>query len=103
MEQGSAGESPMGTSVGTPSRRRFLAVSGAGVAAAGLVSVVPGTASAAEAPVDPKAVGDAPLLAVVDDLKKGRVTLVHGGTEQTVTDHDLARRIARLSTKGAKS
>ena len=93
----------MGTSVGTPSRRRFLAVSGAGVAAAGLVSVVPGTASAAEAPVDPKAVGDAPLLAVVDDLEKGRVTLVHGGSEQTVTDHDLARRIARLSTKGAKS
>ncbi len=80
-----------------PSRRRFLAVSGAGIAAAGLASVVPATASAAELPVDPAAVGDEPLMACVEDLAHGLVTVVHGGSELTVTDHDLARKIARLS------
>ena len=84
-----------------PSRRRFLAVSGGGIAAAGLASVVPQLASAAELPVDPAAIGEEPLMACVDDLAKGQVTLVHGGNELTVTDHDLARKIARLSSTEA--
>jgi hypothetical protein len=80
-----------------PNRRQFLAVSGAGLAAAGLASVPTTLAQASERPVDPAMIGDEPLLAVVDDVTAGQVTVVHGGTESTITDHDLARKIARLS------
>ena len=84
-----------------PSRRTFLAVSGASVAAAGLASLPTQLAQAAELPVDPGKIGAAPLMACVDDLAKGQVTVVHGGTELTITDHDLARTIARLSKSQA--
>lgn len=84
-----------------PNRRQFLAVSGAGLAAAGLATLPSQLASAAELPVDPDTMGDGLLLACVDDLTSGQVTLVHGGTEVTVTDHQLARKIARLSTTEA--
>jgi hypothetical protein len=80
-----------------PSRRTFLAVSGAGIAAAGLATLPSQLASAAEPPVDPNTMGDDLLLACVDDLSSGQVTVVRGGTELSITDHDLARKIARLS------
>jgi TAT (twin-arginine translocation) pathway signal sequence len=80
-----------------PNRRTFLAVSGAGVAAAGLASLPLQLAQAAEPPLDPKSIGDDLLLACVDDLATGQITVVHGGSELTITDHDLARKIARLS------
>ena len=84
-----------------PSRRTFLAVSGASMAAAGLASLPTQLAQAVELPVDPGKIGAAPLMACVDDLAKGQVTVVHGGTELTITDHDLARTIARLSKSQA--
>lgn len=86
-----------------PSRRTFLAVSGAGLAAAGLATLPSQLASAAELPVDPDTVGDGLLLACVDDLAAGQITVVRGGTELTITDHDLARKIARLSRTEARA
>jgi Rieske Fe-S protein len=93
-----------------PTRRAFLAYTGAGVAAIGVAAVSPAVASASEAaadrlapeqPIEDNSVNDEPLLASVNDLSKGEVTVISGGTEVTVVDHDLARRIARLSAKGA--
>jgi hypothetical protein len=86
-------------------RRTFLAISGAGVAAIGVAAVPTGLAGAAvttserthEPPVDLKEMGDELLLAAVTDLGRGEVTVVHGGVETVLTDHDLARKIARLS------
>jgi hypothetical protein len=40
-------------------------------------------------------------MACVDDLAKGQIIVVHGGTELRITDHDLARKIARLSMSEA--
>jgi hypothetical protein len=91
-----------------PTRRAFLTYTGAGVAAVGVAAVSPAMASASEAavdrlageqPVDLNAAGDELLLASVNDLSKGEVTVISGGAEVTVVDHDLARRIARLAKK----
>jgi alanine dehydrogenase len=54
---------------------------------------------AGEQPVDLNAAGDGLLLASVNDVSKGEVTVISGGAEVTVVDHDLARRIARLAKK----
>ena len=83
------------------SRRRFLAATGAGAVAVGTASVVPGTlANAAEAPgsLDHDGVaGDASIIVSMDDPASGQLTLMRGERELTVTDHELAARLARLA------
>lgn len=85
-------------------RRRFLAISGAGVAAVGVAALSPQMAGAAqldantaEPAVDPATMGDEPLLVFVEDLAAGSVAVVHGSRETVVVDHQLARTIARLA------
>ena len=37
------------------------------------------------------------MIASVDDLASGTVSVMHGEREFTVTDHELARRIAQIA------
>jgi CHASE2 domain-containing sensor protein len=88
------------------SRRKFLAASGAGAIAAGVVSVTP-LASASAAGADdfaaehPEPFEESPLIVTVDDLKAGRISVMHGEQEFSVVDTELAGRIASLARTGA--
>ena len=88
------------------SRRQFLAVSGASAVAVGAATVVPGAvANAAQSVRDGIEVehgpdgllDEGPMIASVDDLAAGTVSVMHGEREFTVTDHELARRIAQIA------
>ena len=90
------------------SRRYFLAVTGAGAAAAGAATLLPSSPASAqrvESMIDAEAGGvplaDAVLMACVTDAAAGEVTVIHGAEEITLTDPALAQRIALLSRKGA--
>lgn len=86
-------------------RRRFLSMAGAGVAAAGAAAVLPASAASSAdstpsaASVDGAATG--PYVAYVENLRSGRVSVMVGDQEISVVDHDLAARIVRLSRSGA--
>lgn len=78
------------------SRRTFLITTG--VAAAGS-AVVAGAESASAATPQTGTTGVAqspsePLVAYVSDVASGQITVMRGDDEVTVTDPDLARRIA---------
>lgn len=78
------------------SRRKFLAAAGVGAAAtAGAL----GTAASAEAKPSTKAVKE-PVLALVDDPKKGTVRFLVGEREVVVHDRDLVTRL--LNAAGGK-
>ncbi len=78
------------------SRRRFLAAAGVGAAA---TATALGTAGSAEA--KPSATrAKEPVLALVDDHRKGTVRLLVGEREVLVEDRDLATRI--LNAAGGK-
>jgi hypothetical protein len=87
------------------SRRRFLAAGGASALAVGVVSVTP-LASASTAGVDdfaaehPEPFEDSPLIVTVDDLKAGRISVMHGDREFSVVDPELAGRIASIARVG---
>lgn len=91
------------------SRRHFLAVTGAGAAAAGAASVLPSPLATAqqrsETMIDAETGGvplaDAVLMACVTDVAAGEVTVIHGAEEVTVTDPALAERIAWATRTGA--
>ncbi len=93
-----------------PSRRQFLAVSGAGAVAVGAATIVPASlAAAAEAPgqdldsehgVD-ALLDDSPMIVSVDDLASGQLSIMHGDREFSVTDHALAQRIAHIARSEA--
>lgn len=96
----------------TSSRRHFLAVTGAGAAAAGAAALLP--ASLAEAQqIDGKpddadfeaqagsSLNDTVLIAVVTDVSAGELVVMNGPDEITLTDQALTQRIAQLSRKGA--
>jgi hypothetical protein len=97
----------------TSSRRHFLAITGAGAAAAGVATVLP--ASLAGAQPDPDhtlreadfdsgagpSLSDTVLLAYVSDPSAGEVTVINGADEVTLVDPALAQRIAQLSGKEA--
>lgn len=91
------------------SRRHFLAVTGAGAAAAGAAAVLPSSLATAQqrgdSLIDAETGGvplsDAVLMACVTDAAAGEVTVINGAEELTVTDPGLAHRIATLSRKGA--
>ncbi len=72
------------------SRRRFLGTVGAGAAAAG-VAVVPGAAHAAPARSGRRATE--PVVAYIENVGSGRLTLMVGEREVEVEDRDLVNRI----------
>lgn len=89
-----------------PTRRGFLVATGAGAATvatvtlAGTASAQAGRSSAASAAsaddnADLSAAGDGPLVAYVNDVSSGRITLVAGEQRAAVTDHALAGSLAR--------
>jgi hypothetical protein len=95
------------------SRRHFLAVTGAGVAAAGATTVLPSAFATAQhstaQPIDQSdfdtaagaPLSDTTLMACVTDASAGEITVINGGHEITVSDPSLAQRIAQLSEKEA--
>ena len=87
-------------------RRVFLTRGGKAVAAAGLVSAIPGLTSVvaageAEAPAEASAADTAvgemtdPIVAHVRDLATGEITLFSGTDEVVVHDPSLAQRLFR--------
>ncbi len=96
----------------TSSRRHFLAVTGAGAAAAGAAALLPASmaggrhsdATLDQSDFDARAgtsLDDAVLMAVVTDRSAGELVVLNGADEVTVTDPALARQLAQLSRKGA--
>jgi hypothetical protein len=73
------------------SRRKFLATTGAGVAAGAVVGLGGGTAQAAT--VRGKDAATDPVVAYVQDPKAGVLHLMVGEREVIVEDHDLVARI----------
>jgi hypothetical protein len=87
------------------SRRTFLAASGASAIAVGVVTVTPLASAGIAGPDDfaaehPESVEDSPLIVTVDDLKAGRISVMHGEREFSVVDAELAGRIAALARVG---
>lgn len=78
------------------SRRNFLAAAGVGAAA---TATALGTAASAEAKPSASRAKE-PVLALVDDPKKGIVRLMVGEREVVVHDKDLATRL--LNAAGGK-
>lgn len=72
------------------SRRGFLAVTGAGVAA---VAVAPAALAAGSASTEPSHQG--PVVAYVKDAAEGVVAVMVGEREVVVTDRELVARITR--------
>lgn len=89
-----------------PSRRQFLAATGAGAVAVGSVTtlsgVLAGPAAAAEGDASEHSSHNEadPVIVTLDDGKAGRLSVMHGDREFTVVDAKLAARIARLAAKG---
>lgn len=86
------------------SRRKFLAATGAGAAAVGAAAVLPATAEAATGPDTLEAdlagnTGPMPVIVTIDDPGSGRISVLHGEREFTVTDRDLADRILGLTIR----
>jgi hypothetical protein len=84
------------------SRRKFLAVAGAGTAAGAVVSLSGGAADAVTRRRQDAAAE--PVVAYVQDPRAGVLRLMVGEREVIVEDHDLVARIlnAAGSTKGGK-
>ena len=96
----------------TPSRRSFLAATGAAAAPVGAAAILPGSVAdaqtlgaqsalnAVEFP-DGGPLASTLLVACVTNLELGEVTVVTDNDEITVTDPGLAGLIARISRSGA--
>ncbi len=83
------------------SRRGFLKAAGTGAAAAGVISVVPAVATrhGRSEPDAKKGVqlpdgAGGPLIAYVQDVHTGEVSVMVEGHEVSVTDHDLVAKLA---------
>lgn len=72
------------------SRRKFIAVAGAGVAAS---TVSLGTAAAAQAATPDSRGATEPVVALIDDPRSSTLRLLVGEREVVVTDRDLVTRI----------
>jgi hypothetical protein len=93
-----------------PTRRGFLAATGAGAATVATVALAgsahagePTRADRAEAGASHAnlvAVGDGPLVVYLTDLASGRITFVAGEQRAVVTDRALAASLARRAGRG---
>jgi hypothetical protein len=80
-------------------RRGFLIMAGVGAAAAtaGAVVATTATTTAAPAPADADTPAAGALVAYVEDVRTGRVSVMAGETEVVVSDPDLVARLARVA------
>lgn len=82
-------------------RRRFLALAGAGAAAVSIAAAEPADAKTAQPgqATQPKAPAGAsgPLVAYVSDVKSGAVSVMVGDREVVVNDHELVARLAHVA------
>jgi hypothetical protein len=84
-------------------RRGFLIMAGVGAAAATAGAVVATsttattTTTAAAAPADADTPAAGALVAYVEDVRTGRVSVMAGETEVVVSDPDLVARLARVA------
>jgi hypothetical protein len=84
-------------------RRGFLIMAGVGAAAATAGAVVAtsttatATTTAAAAPADADTPAAGALVAYVEDVRTGRVSVMAGETEVVVSDPDLVARLARVA------
>ena len=83
-------------------RRNFLIMAGVGAAAtagAAVVATAGGPAAADPKPAAPVApAGSGPLVAYVEDLRAGRVSVMVGESEVVVDDPDLVARLRAAAT-----
>ena len=78
--------------MGDTSRRRFIGVSGAGAAAVGASTLIPGAASAATTRLHGKS-STSPVVAYVSDVHSDELTLMVDDREVVVRDRDLINRL----------
>lgn len=83
----------------SPSRRHFLALAGAGAATAGVAAATAAIPAAGAAPVTLPADASGGLVAHVNDVATGEVSLLVGDDEVVVHDRELVARLARASRK----
>ena len=87
------------------SRRGFLALAGAGVAAGAAAVALPSAAGAATPAEDSTLPRDAAesMVVHVSDVRSGKATLMIDGAEVVVTDRALVARIARAFAKAQQA
>ena len=83
-------------------RRGFLILAGAGVAATAGVAAIAANGGGPARADDPAATTPAttrsgPLVAYVEDVRSDRVSVMVGETEVVVSDRDLVARLARAA------
>jgi hypothetical protein len=80
-------------------RRNFLIATGAGAAAVGVATALPGSAGVLSGSAESKTLpsGAEPLVAHVADPRSGTLSLLVGEHEVTVHDPDLVARLARAA------
>lgn len=76
-------------------RRGFLKVAAAGSAAAGFATVLPSSAADAAAPTALPRSPHSSIVAHIENVHSGVLTLMVEGHSVTVTDRDLVARIAQ--------
>lgn len=82
------------------SRRIFLAAAGSSAAAAAAVVAAPGALAAPSTSRPDAADPDGqPLVAYIDDVSTGHVSILFGEDEVVVEDADLVRRLTRAARK----
>lgn len=82
-------------------RRVFLSKSGAGAAAVGLVALTPAVAASSGSPTSPAALDTSSLtgslVAFIDDVRAGTISLMVGEEEILVEDKELVARLVRAA------
>jgi hypothetical protein len=83
-----------------PTRRTLLAAAGTGAAAAAAIATAPGAFAAPDHSRPDAAEPDGePLVAYIDDVASGRLSILFGEEEVVVQDADLVRRLTRAARK----
>ena len=83
-----------------PTRRTLLAAAGTGAAAAAALATAPGALAAPDHRLPDAAEPDGePLVAYIDDVASGRLSILFGEEEVVVQDADLVRRLTRAARK----
>jgi hypothetical protein len=83
-----------------PSRRIVLAAAGTGAAAAAALASAPGASAANHASPDAAEPAGEPLVAHIEDVASGRLSILFGEEEVVVQDADLVRRLTRAARGG---